>query len=100
MVKDHLDIYSGNPLPPLQGLLFRINSKESFICTMPDRIAHTTGFIKPVMEHWLGREIAQWVDLISVRSTTKLHLTKTNSTHSTHFIYVIWRHTYGKGPFR
>ena len=23
-------------------------------------IAHTTAFVKPVMEHWLEREIAQW----------------------------------------
>ena len=26
-----------------------------------DRIAHTTAFVTPVMEHWLEREIAQWV---------------------------------------
>ena len=26
-----------------------------------DRIAHTTAFITPVVEHWLEREIAQWV---------------------------------------
>ena len=25
-----------------------------------DRIAHTTAFVTPVMEHWLEREIAQW----------------------------------------
>ena len=25
-----------------------------------DRIAHTTGFVTPVVEHWLEREIAQW----------------------------------------
>ena len=24
-----------------------------------DRIAHTTAFVTPVMEHWLEREIAQ-----------------------------------------
>ena len=27
-----------------------------------DRIAHTTAFVTPVMEHWLEQEIAQWVD--------------------------------------
>ena len=27
-----------------------------------DRIAHTTAFVTPVMEHWLEREIAQWED--------------------------------------
>ena len=26
-----------------------------------DRIAHTTAFVIPVVEHWLEREIAQWV---------------------------------------
>ena len=26
-----------------------------------DRIKHTTAFVTPVMEHWLEREIAQWV---------------------------------------
>ena len=60
MVKDHSDSERGNPLPP-HGLLFPINSKGSFICTIPDRIAHTTAFVTPVVEHWLEREIAQWV---------------------------------------
>ena len=26
-----------------------------------DRIAHTTAIVTPVVEHWLEREIAQWV---------------------------------------
>ena len=26
-----------------------------------DRIAHTTAFVTPVVEHWLEREIAQWI---------------------------------------
>ena len=26
-----------------------------------DRIAHTTTFVTPVVEHWLEREIVQWV---------------------------------------
>ena len=34
MVKDHSDSERGNLLPPL-GLLFLINSKGSFICTIP-----------------------------------------------------------------
>ena len=29
-----------------------------------DRIIHTTAFVTPVMEHWLEREIAQWVVFI------------------------------------
>ena len=34
MVKDHSESERGNPLPP-HGLLFPINSKGSFICTIP-----------------------------------------------------------------
>ena len=34
MVKDHSDSERGNQLPP-HGLLFPINSKGSFICTIP-----------------------------------------------------------------
>ena len=34
MVKDHSDSEKGNPLPP-HMLLFTINSKGSFICTIP-----------------------------------------------------------------
>ena len=34
MVKGHWDSERGNPLPP-HGLLFSINSKGSFICTIP-----------------------------------------------------------------
>ena len=34
MVKDHSDSERGDLLPP-QGLLFPINSKGSFICTIP-----------------------------------------------------------------
>ena len=34
VVKDHSDSERGNPLPP-HGLLFLINSKGSFICTIP-----------------------------------------------------------------
>ena len=34
MAKDHSDSERGNPLPP-HGVLFQINSKGSFICTIP-----------------------------------------------------------------
>ena len=67
MVKDHSDSEKGNLLPPYM-LLFPINSKGSFICTIPDRIAHTTAFVTPVVEHWLEREIAQWVHPMKDRS--------------------------------
>ena len=45
MIKDHSDSERGNPLPP-HRLLFPITSKA---------------FVTPVVEHWLEREIAQWV---------------------------------------
>ena len=67
MVKDHSDSERGNLLPP-HGLLFPINSKGSFICTIPHRVAHTTAFITPVVEDWLEREIAQWVHPTKDRS--------------------------------
>ena len=36
MVEDHSDSERGNLLlPPLHGLLFPINSKGSFVCTIP-----------------------------------------------------------------
>ena len=74
MVKDHSDNERGSPLP-LHGLLFPSCSKGSFYGdTLSDqqqgffymyhateRIAHTTAFVTPVVEHWLEREIAQWV---------------------------------------
>ena len=60
MVKDHSDSEKGNPLLP-HRLLFPINSKGSFICTIPDRIAHTMAFVTPVVEHWLEREIAHYL---------------------------------------
>ena len=60
MVKDHLDSERGNPLPP-QRLLFPINSKLFYMHHPTDRIAHTTTYVTPVVEHWLEREIAQWV---------------------------------------
>ena len=48
MVKDHSDSDKGNPLPPhgLQQGLFYMHHPT-------DRIAHTTAFVTPVVEHWL-----------------------------------------------
>ena len=60
MVKDHSDSERGIPLQP-HGLLSPISSKGSFICNTPkDRIALTTTFVTPVMEHCLEWEI--WCD--------------------------------------
>ena len=73
MVKDHTDSEKGNPLPP-HRLLFPISSKGSFYMHHPtDRKAHTTAFVTPVVEHWLERKIAQWVDPMKDRSDDPSH---------------------------
>ena len=38
-----------------------------------DRIAHNTAFVTPVVEHWLEREIAQWVHPMKDRSDDPSH---------------------------
>ena len=77
MVKDHSDSEKGNPLPP-HRLLFPINSKGLFYTHHPtDRIAHTTAFVTPVVEHWLEREIAQWVLPMKDRSDDPSHHERT-----------------------
>ena len=43
MVKDLSERERGNLLPPLHELLFLISRKDSFICTIPDWIAHNLG---------------------------------------------------------
>ena len=72
MVKDHSGSEKGNPLPP-HRLLLSINSKGSFICTITDRITHTTAFVTSVVEHWLEREIDQWVHPMKDRSDDPSH---------------------------
>ena len=54
VVNDHSYSEKGNPLS-LHGILFPINNKESFICTIPvHRTIHATTFVTPVVEHWVG----------------------------------------------
>ena len=89
MVKDHSDSGKGNPLPP-HRLLFPINSKGSFICTIPDKIAHTTAFVTPVMEHWLEREIAQWIHPMKDRSDDPLHHERTLLPRSYISLLHVW----------
>ena len=67
MVKDSSDIVKGNPLPP-HRLLFTINSKGSFICTIPQTGLHIprpcynsrgvlagtrNSSMGPAVKHWL-----------------------------------------------
>ena len=42
-----------------------------------DRIAHTTAFVTPVVEHWLEQEIAQWVHPMKDRSDDPSHHERT-----------------------
>ena len=42
-----------------------------------DRIIHTRAFVTPVMEHWLEREIAQWVHPMKDRSDDPSHVERT-----------------------
>ena len=42
-----------------------------------DRIAHTTAFVTPNVEHWLEREIAQWVHPMNDRSDDPSHHERT-----------------------
>ena len=73
MVKDSK---RGNPLPP-HGLLFSINSKGSFICTIHRQDSTNHGLVTPVVEHWLEREIAQWVHPMKDRSYDPSHHERT-----------------------
>ena len=97
MVKDHSDSERGNPLPPHE-LLFSINHPTY-------RIAHTTAFVTPVVEHWLEREIAQWVHPMKDRSDDPSHhertllprscisLLKLQTTKYITCVINIWQHT-------
>ena len=68
IVKNHSDSERENTLPSY-GLLFLINSKGFFYMHHPtERITHTTAYVTPVVEHWLEREIAQWVHPMKDRS--------------------------------
>ena len=42
-----------------------------------DKIRHTTAFVTPVVEHWLEREIAQWVHPMKNRSDDPSHHERT-----------------------
>ena len=42
-----------------------------------DRIAHTTAFVAPVVEHWMEREIALWVHPMKDRSDDLSHHERT-----------------------
>ena len=43
------------------GYSYRLTARVLYMHNPTDRIAHTTAFVTPVVEHWPQREIAQWV---------------------------------------
>ena len=88
MVKDHSDSEKGNPLPR-HRLLFPISISGFFFRYHPtDRIAHTTTFVSPVVEHLLEREIAQWVHPMNDRSDDPSHQYSLNCVYLLFYVYM------------
>ena len=60
------------------GYSYRLTARLFFYMHhSTDRITHTTTFVTPVVEHWLEREIAQWVHPSKDRSDDPSHLERT-----------------------
>ena len=76
MVNNHSDRERGNPLPP-HRLLLPVSSKVFYMHHPTDILTHTTEFVTPVVEHWLEREIAQWVHPMKDRSDDPSHHERT-----------------------
>ena len=62
-----------------------------------DRIAYTTAFVTPVVEHWLEREIAQWVHhfmgllfLISIKGSFICIIPQTGWHIPLHLLHQLW----------
>ena len=55
-------------------------------------IAHTTACVTPVVEHWLEREIAQWVHPMKDRSDDPSHHERTFLPRSYISLSLQWRH--------
>ena len=58
------------------GYPFRLTARV-LLYAQSHRIAHTTAFVTPVVEHWLEREIAQWVHPMKDRSDDPSHHERT-----------------------
>ena len=59
------------------GYSYRLTARVLLYAPYHDRIAHTTAFVTPVVEHWLEREIAQWVHPMKDRSNDPSHHERT-----------------------
>ena len=51
-----------------------------------DMLGHTTAFVTPVVEHWLEREIAQWVHLMESENYVMSHNVIPNITDKSKLI--------------
>ena len=56
----------------------------------PTDKTHTTAFVTPVVEHWLERDIAQWVQWTEVLVVNLLHYIKSFVRNCVHWINLIW----------
>ena len=59
------------------GYSFQLTARVLLYAPSHSRIAHTMAFVTPVVEHWLDREIAQWVHPIKDRSDYQSHHERT-----------------------
>ena len=59
------------------GYSYRLTARVLYMHHPTDRITHTTAFVAPVVEHWLEREIAQWVHPMKDRSDDLPHHERT-----------------------
>ena len=59
------------------GYSFRLAPRVLYMHHPTDRIIHTTAFVTLVVEHWLEREIAQWVHPMKDRSDDPSHHERT-----------------------
>ena len=90
MVKDHSDSEKGNLLPQ-HRLLFPINRKGSFICTIPQTGQHIP---QPLLHHegLIRRSIAPWANAL----TTELPHDWSNNGHG--MCYPVWGIVHIKEP--
>ena len=65
-----------------------------------DRLAHTTAFVTPVVEHWLEREIAQWVHPMKDRSDDPSHHERIKHYHVQFLNKAGWPKSQVGGYFR
>ena len=82
MVEDHSDNKRGNPVLPLHGLLFLINSKGSFIYTIPHSTHHCFYYTRCEALAMMGNSSMDPIFFLN-HQYIYIYL----MTHSTHIIY-------------